>query len=198
MSKVIKQMEMDALKKDFNGVRDLVVLSVRKLSATADQALRATLRKKNIRLRVIKNSLTRKVFGEMGLNVPDDSPYWLGPTTFAWGANSLAELSKAIDGELKGLKTAPLYRDRVAVKGAVADGQVVTYEAALKMPTRAEAIGSVLAALLGAGGAIAGCLVGPASQVASQIQKISEKEPAGEAAPPAGGPGPEAPPAPAG
>jgi large subunit ribosomal protein L10 len=181
MSKVIKQMEMDALKKTFDGVRDLVVLSVSKLNATADQALRATLRKKNIRLRVVKNSLTRKVFGEMGLNVPDDSPFWLGPTTFAWGANSLADLSKALDGELKGLKTAPIYRDKVTVKGAIADGQVVTYEAALKMPTKAEAIGSVIAALLGAGSAIAGCLVGPASQVASQIQKISEKEPAAEA-----------------
>src|SRR5258708_9798822 len=97
MSKVIKQMEMDALKKAFDGVRDLVVLSVSKLNATADQALRAILRKKNIRLRVVKNSLTRKVFGEMGLNVPDDSPFWLGPTTFAWGANSLADLSKAIE-----------------------------------------------------------------------------------------------------
>ncbi len=35
MSKVIKQMEMDALKKTFDGVRDLVLLNVVGLAAIA-------------------------------------------------------------------------------------------------------------------------------------------------------------------
>src|SRR5258708_8206151 len=156
MSKVIKQMEMDALKKDFSGVRDLVVLSITRLDCHADQAFRAILRKKNIRLKVVKNSLTRKVFGEMGLGVPDDSPDWTGPTAGAWGGTSIAELSKAIDAELKGAKTAATYKEKVFVKGAVSDGQVVPFDAALKMPTRAEAIGAVLAALLGPASGIIG------------------------------------------
>ncbi len=44
------------------------------------------------------------------------------------------------------------------------------------MPTRMEAIASVLSAILGAGGAIASCLTGPAAQVASQIKTISERK----------------------
>ncbi len=184
MSKVIKQMEMDALKKDFGGVRDVVVLSTKGLTCQADYTFRANLRKKNIRVRVVKNTLTRKVFGELGLNVAAESPYWTGPTTVVWGAGSVAELSQAVDGELKAPKTAPLYKDKVKIKGAVADGQEIPFDAALKMPTRSQAIGAVLAALLSPAASILGGLVGAGGQVAGQIQKISEKAPeAAEAAP---------------
>jgi large subunit ribosomal protein L10 len=187
MSKVIKQMQMDHIRKEFDGVRDLVVVSIKGLDCHADHALRAKLRKKDIRIQVMKNSLARRVFQEVGLNIPDDSPYWTGPTAFVWGANSIAEVSKALDAELKAPKTGAQYKDKVVIKGAVAEGQPLPFEQALQVPTRLEAIGAILQAILGPGGAIAGCLTGPASQVASQIQKISEKEeaaaPAGEAAP---------------
>ena len=49
MSKVIKQMEMDALKQTFQDIRDMVILSASKLSCQQDTQLRAALRKKNIR-----------------------------------------------------------------------------------------------------------------------------------------------------
>ena len=61
MSKQIKQMEMDALGKVFEGVRDLVALSISGLDSRADNQLRLNLRKKNIRLHVVKNSLARRV-----------------------------------------------------------------------------------------------------------------------------------------
>jgi large subunit ribosomal protein L10 len=186
MSKVIKQMEMDSLKKTFQGVRDVVVLSIQGLGSTTDNAFRTTLRKKNVRVKIVKNSLTRRVFSELGLGVPVDSPYWIGPTAMAWGANSVAELSRAIDAELKAPKTAPLYKDKIKIKGAIVEGQPIGFEQALTMPTREEAIGGIVAMILGPGSAIAGCLTGPAAQVASQIKTISEKEPAAEAAPAAG------------
>src|SRR5260370_5151611 len=188
MSKVIKQMEMTSLKDTFNGVRDLVVLSISGLSGTATTRFRAALRKKKVKFHIVKNSLARKVFTDMGLNIGEASTFWTGPTAFAYGGDSVAGLSKAIDGELKDRKTAPIYKDKVKIKGAVSDGQEVAFDVALKMPTREEAIGSILAALLAPGAALAGCLVGPASQVASQIQKIAEREPEPEtAAAPAAG-----------
>ena len=152
-----------------------MVLSIKGLTCQADYTFRANLRKKNIRLQVVKNSLTRKVFGELGLNVAAESPYWTGPTTLAWGAGSVAELSQAVDGELKAPKTAPLYKDKVKIKGAVADGQEIPFDAALKMPTRAQAIGGVLAALLSPAAAVLGGLVSAGGQVAGQIQTIGEK-----------------------
>src|SRR5947209_16782771 len=135
MSKQIKQMEMDALGRAFEGVRDLVALSISGLDARADNQLRLSLRKKNIRLQVVKNSLARRVLGEMGVTA---EKIWEGPTTLAWGATSLAELSRELD-EIR------RKNDKfIKPKGAVADGQEVTFEQALKMPTKAEAIGRVV------------------------------------------------------
>jgi large subunit ribosomal protein L10 len=191
MSKAIKQMQMTSLQDTFKEVRDLVVLSVKGLDCHADHALRAALRKKKIHLQVVKNSLTSKIFGEMGMAAGSTAPYWSGPTTLAWGApgTSIAEVSRAIDAELKNVKTAATYKDKIAVKGAIAEGQPVAFDAALKMPTRLEALGQIVAMIVGPGSAIAGSLIAPGSQVASQIKTISEKteEPAAvaEAAPPA-------------
>jgi ribosomal protein L10 len=175
MSKVIKQMEMDALKQEFSGVRDMVALSTN-LTSAGDYTFRAMLRKKNIRLKLVKNSLAAKVFQEAGLSVPADSPFWNGPTTFAWGAASLGELSKAIDAELKSPKFAALYKDRVTIKGAIADGQPVAFDIALKMPTKAEAIARVVMLALAPASRLVGQITAPAANVSSQVKSIADKK----------------------
>lgn len=185
MSKIVKKMEMDALKDTFKGVRDMVALSTKGLSCLGDYTLRANLRKKKIRLRVVKNSLARRVFGEMGLSLRDDSATWAGPTMFAFGGGSIAELSRAIDTELKTPKYVAMYKDRVTIKGAVADGQEVTFDVAIKMPTREEAIARVIALALSPASRLVSALTAPASAVSSQIKSIAEKEPEEAAAAPA-------------
>jgi large subunit ribosomal protein L10 len=184
MSKVIKQMEMTALRESFEKVRDLVVLSIQGLDCVKDGQFRAALRKKKVSLKVVKNSLTRKVFGEIGLKVPDDSPFWTGPTALAWGTDSIAELSQAIDGELKAPKTAPLYKDKVVIKGAIADGQPLSFEKALKMPTRAGAIAHVAMLALAPASRLVSQLKAPGANLASQLKSLSEKKDEA-AAPPA-------------
>jgi large subunit ribosomal protein L10 len=176
MSKAIKQMQMDALKETFGRVQDFVVLSIKGLTAQQENALRAELRKKKIRLLQVKNSLARIALDEAGVKLGKESPYWVGSTTFAWGAGSIAELSRGIDEQLKSPKTAPVYKDKVKVKGAVAEGQPLGFEEAKTRPTREEALAAILSAILGPAGQIAGCLSGPATQVASQIKTISEKK----------------------
>jgi large subunit ribosomal protein L10 len=192
MSKVIKQMQMDALKDTFKDVRDMVVLSVKGLSAQGETQFRAALRKKSVRLQMVKNSFTRRVFGELGFEVPEDSPYWAGTTVLAWATNeniSVSELSKSIDGELKGPKTAPLYKERVTVKGAIVDGRPMAYEQALKIPTRAEAIGRVVGLAMSAASRLVGQILGPAAGVAGQVKtKSEEKAEGGEGEPAAEAP----------
>jgi large subunit ribosomal protein L10 len=177
MSKLIKQMEMDSLKADFKEIRDLVVLNTRGLGCQGDHLFRANLRKKNIRLKMVKNSLARRIFGELGLSVSEDPAYWEDATTFAYGAGSLAELSREIDGELKSAKNAPVYKDTVKVKGAISDGAAVSFEQALKMPTRLEAVAQVIMLALAPASRLLSQLAGPASSVAGQIKSISEKTP---------------------
>src|SRR5262249_37621554 len=108
---------------------------------------------------------------------------WEKQTTMAWGAGSIAQVSRDIQAELKSPKNALKYRDRVTIKGAIADGQPVPFDVAITMPTREELIAQIVAMILGPGSAIAGCLTGPAASVASQIQQIGEKKEEGAPAP---------------
>src|SRR5260370_21881254 len=150
MSKKIKQMEMDALKSTFQGIRDLVMMSVIGLGGTPSNQLRLALRKKKIRLQVVKNSLAKRVFDEMSMPLEG---IWEGTTTVAWGGTSVADLCKELDALLK-------KNDKVTFKGAVADGQQITFERGLKMPTRAEAIGRVLMLALAPARRLAGHILG--------------------------------------
>jgi large subunit ribosomal protein L10 len=177
MSKQIKQMEMAALKQTFQGVRDLVVLSSDRFDCQANTQVRAALRKKQIRLQVVKNSLCRRVFEEIGLNLGD---VWEGNTVLAWGGNSLAELSKELDALAK------KYDKRLKVKGAVSEGQAIPFKTALAMPTKAEALGRIVSLALSPASRLVSQILGPAAQVASQIKTVSDKAeqaaPAGTAA----------------
>lgn len=167
MSKVIKQMQMNAMKETFKGVRDLLMLNINGLDAITDNKIRLGLRKKGIRLHQVKNSLCRRVFGELGLAADGLSE---GSTTVAWGAGSLKELSKEVEAIVK------KNDKKMKVKAALADGQAIPFAKALTMPTRQEAIGDVIAAILGPAATLAAQLSGPASQIASQIKTISEKK----------------------
>jgi large subunit ribosomal protein L10 len=177
MSKQVKQMQMDVLAKTFRDVKDMVFLSTNAIDSLTDNKVRLGLRKKNISLLMVKNSLARRVFNDLGVKPGDEA--WAGTTVVAWGAESVKDLSREVETAL--LKDAK-FKDKVKVKTAVAEGQPVPFARALTMPTRKEAIGEIIGMILGPAASIAGCLTGPAAQVASQIQTISEKK-EGEAAP---------------
>lgn len=176
MSKIIKNMEMEALKSTFKDVRDMVLLSISGLDAIADNQVRLGLRKKGIRLQVIKNSLTRRVFADLGMNIAKG---WEGPTTVAWGGGSVAELSKEIQPLLK------KYEKNFKVKSAVADGEEITYEQALSRPTKAGALGRVISLALSPASRLASQIKGPAAQVAGQIKSLKDRPEAAPATEPA-------------
>src|SRR3954451_13009264 len=116
MSKVIKQLQMDALKSTFQDVRDMVLLNVVGLDAISENQMRLGLRKKGIRLHMVKNSLARRVFTDLGLQV---NTGWGGATTVAWGGNSIANLSQELETLIK------KHSKFMKPKTAVADGQEV-------------------------------------------------------------------------
>ena len=177
MSKKIKDLELHTLRNTFNGVKDYVILEPLKVDSATDYEFRKKLRDKKCRAQMVKNALCRKVFTENGIQVDT----WSGPTILVWGTDSIKDLSNAVDSLLKEIKKDPKAPDKFKIKTAVADGLPVTFELAKTLPTRMEAIGGVLAAVLGAGSQIAGCLVGPGGQVAGLVQAIEEKKPAEEA-----------------
>jgi large subunit ribosomal protein L10 len=167
MSKVIKQMQMDSLKNEFKDVRDMVFLNIVGLDAIAENQIRLGLRKKGVRLQLVKNSLARRVFADLKLAV---GGVWEGCTTVAWGAASVAELAKEIEAIVK------KNEKKMKVKGAIADGQQVGFDIALKMPTKQELQAQILGMVLSVGSQIASQVVGPATQIAGQLKTLSEKK----------------------
>lgn len=191
MSKKIKQLEMDALQGTFKNVRDMVFLSISGVDAISENKTRLELRKKNIRLQMVKNSLAGRVFRQLGMRLRDrhqqagdkkakvKGTYWDGPTTIAWGTDSIAELSKELEAAFK-------KNPKVKFKGAIADGEEITFEDAKRRPTRPEALGRIVNLALSPARRVASQILGPASMVAGQVKTLSEKKEEGakeEAAP---------------
>lgn len=184
MSKLVKQMELDALSKTFHGVRDMVLLTADKIGSQLDFTFRKTLRDKKVRLQMVKNSLARKVFESNGVKV--DAKIWSGTTLVAWGGDSIKDLSKAVDALIKDVvKKNPKDDKKYQIKTAVADGQPIPMSVAMTMPTRLEAIGEIIGMILGPASEIASALTGAAGQVASQIGTIADKKEETPAAAPA-------------
>lgn len=167
MSKLVKKMQMDALKATFGQTRDLVLLSMSGVKARDENQIRLQLRKKNIRLHTVKNSLAARVFKELGIPGLDD--YLRGPTTVAFGPSSIADLSKALDEWIQREK-------KIQPKVAVADGAVVPFEAAKKFPTRAQAIGEVLALVLSPARVVLGQVSGAGGRLAGVVKTLSERK----------------------
>ena len=171
MSKKIKELELNTLRATFKGVRDMVLLEPLKVDSATDYEFRKKLRDKKIRVKMVKNSLVKKVFTENGVSVDCGS----GPTLLAWGGESVKELALAVTGLLKELKKDPKAPDKFKIKTAVSEGTPVTIDVAEKIPTRKEAIGGLVSAILGPGAAVAGALVGPANNLAGILKAIEEK-----------------------
>ena len=178
MSKAIKKMQMDSLSGRLKEVRDMVFLNVVGLDGTSENKLRLDLRKKGVTLHQVKNTLARRVLGQLGMNLTQQ---WTGPTTIAWGLSSVSELSKEMEAVVK------KNEKTIKVKGVIADGTETTFAQALKMPTKAEALGRVVMLMLSPAARISGGLKGPAGIVSGQIKSIAEKKeeaaPAAEQAP---------------
>lgn len=177
MSKKIKDLELNDLRKTFKGVRDFVLLEPLKLDSAADYTLRKSLRDKKIRVKMVKNSFVKKVFDENGIKVETGG----GPTLLCWGADSAKALGTAVADVLKQLRPDPKQPEKVKEKTGVADGEKMPLSELMKVPTKQEAIGAVVAAILGPGAALAGALTGPATQLAGIVKAIEEKT--GEGAP---------------
>jgi ribosomal protein L10 len=183
MSKKVKELELNDLRKTFKGVRDFVLLQPLKLDSAADYELRKGLRAKKVRVKMVKNTLVKKVFDENGVKVDPGA----GPTLLCWGADSAKALGTAVADMLKQLRPDLKQPEKVKEKTGVADGEPMPLEKLKNIPTRQEAIGSVIAALLGPGAAIAAALTGPANNLAGLLKAIEDKGGAGAAPAPAAG-----------
>ncbi len=175
MSKYVKEMMMDQIRSDLDGTRSVLILDLKGIDAVAEYGLRRDLRKKSIRLRVLKNSLARRVFTDMGMD--GLSKYLEGPSALVWGGDGVPELAKEISAQVKTLK-------KPAIKGGAVEGVIVgpdQIEDITKLPSREVLIGQVLGLLLGPAQQVLSQLSSPSSTLIGQFEDFIKKQ-EGEAA----------------
>lgn len=176
MSKAVKQLMVEGLKAELNGVHELLAGSTVGLTAQDTVSFRAALRAKGVRALVVKNSMCARAFDALGMG--HAKAVLDGPTTLFYGGESLADTAKVLVEQARAFPV-------VKIRGGVTDGQVLSTADVVslsRLPSREEILGMIVGGLLAPANGVVSALLGPAQQVASQIEKLSEREEPKEAA----------------
>jgi large subunit ribosomal protein L10 len=182
MSKKVKSLIEKETAARLEGIEAVAVLNPRGIGAIANNQIRRRLREKNMRMTVVKNTLAARATANSKLK--GFEKLLEGPSALVYGQGvSISAIARALLDEKKTL-------DALELRGAFFDGEIYEGEKGIdkasKLPTREEAIGNVIAAILGPGKKIAGALKGPGGTLGALLKTIEEKGGAaagGEAAP---------------
>lgn len=175
MSKPVKRMILGDYARRFEGCDDAVLVNLRGVNSIATNKVRHSLRKKEIRLTVVRNSLARKAFEGSGLS--GLSPLLKGASTLAYGGESVVQVAREIIDLVKQFPD-------VELKGAVLDGELFEGEEGVKrlstFPTRDEAIAKDITLILSPGRKLLGAIKGPGGRLMGIVKAIEEKLEKGE------------------
>lgn len=172
MSKFVKDLITEDVRKRLDGVSDCLVANVIGLDSAKTYQLRKRLREKNIHCLVVKKTLARRATEGTSLAPAFDK--LTGPAAVLWGAEDFIALAK----EVTALDGADEFKAFAAI-GGVMDGESLTADRVKeisKWPNRAEQLSLLVGQILGPGSTLAGQLVGPGGTLAGQIKTKSEGE----------------------
>lgn len=174
MSKYVKEMMMDQLRGDLDDTRSVLILDFKGLDAVSENQFRLDLRKKNIHVRALKNTLARRVFTDMGLDGLER--FLEGPSVAVWGGDGVAELAKELSGQVK-------KHQKPAIKGGAVDGVVIgpaQVEEITKLPSREALIARVVNLALAPVTRVVSLAQSPASNLLGQLKTLAEGAPESE------------------
>ncbi len=170
MSKFVKNLLSDDLKRRWDGVENLLLVSVTGISANTTSALRKHLREKNISLVMVKNSMARRATEGTPLAAAFQSTE--GTLAAVWGGEDIVALAKDVIKLTEDKQYAPF-----AAKGGVMDGAALTADQVAKVskwPSRQEQLSILLGQILSPGANLASQLTSVGGALASQIKQKSE------------------------
>ena len=170
MSKFVKDLITDQLKRELDGVEDLLLVNVIGLSANSTSSLRKQLREKNIKLMVIKNSLARRATEGTVLAPAFEGS--AGTLAMVWGATDIVALAKEVV-RLAGDKEFEKFEARGGVMGGAALKPEEVKEVS-KWPSREEQLSILLGQILSPGANLVSQLTSVGGALASQIEQKAE------------------------
>lgn len=176
MSKFVKDLITKDLRNRLEGVNDALLIDVIGLENNKNVELRQRLRKKNINLLVVKNSLARRATEGTSLAPAFEAAQ--GTMALIWGGDDIISLAKEVIKitEEKGY-------EKVQPKGGVMDGQALAgdqVKVVSKWPNRMEQLSILSGQIMSVGSTLSGQLLSAGSKLASQIKKKSEEGGAAE------------------
>jgi large subunit ribosomal protein L10 len=178
MSKPVKNLIASAYREEFGELSGAVLIDIRGVESNNTNELRSELAKKDIKVRVIKNSLAKGVFkgGELeGLN-----DFLEGPAALAYPAGEEA----SVVGVARELIDWVKKFEALEFKGAVMDGIRFGPDEIKKLseyPTKEEAQAQIVQIILTPAQNLVGSILSPGKNVASLVKAIEEKLEKGEA-----------------
>lgn len=170
MSKVIKDMLVDDLKRRLQGVGDVIVVSLGTLDAQKTTALRQALRKKRIELQLVKNSLARRAM--TGTPLEPAMKNAAGMLAIAWGGEDVVDLAKELD-RLQGVKDFEGFECR----GGALDGSGLgadDVKQVAKWPTRGEQLSLLSGQINSLGSLLSGQITSVGGMLAGQLVSRTE------------------------
>ncbi|NBV44336.1 MAG: 50S ribosomal protein L10 [Planctomycetia bacterium] len=180
MSKLVKNMLVDDLKRRLRDVNEVVVVSLGKLDGQKTSQLRQALRKKRIHLQLVKNSLARRATLETPLAPAFDRTE--GMLAIAWGGEDVVDLAKELD-RVSGIADYQGFEFR----GGALDGARLgpaDVKSVAKWPSRTEQLSILSGQISSLGRTLAGQVVSAGGTLAGQVKsRIEDLEKAAGASP---------------
>lgn len=136
-----KKQIVEEIKAKIQNSKSVVFVASKGLSVADDTELRREFRAKNVEYKVLKNTLVRRAFNELGIT--DFDADLNGPTTVAFGLDETSAAKIVIDAVKK-------YEDKISVKCAYVEGGRVDgkgVKALASMPSKEELVAKMLGSL---------------------------------------------------
>ena len=165
-----KKQVVEDIKQKIQDSKSVVFVKFAGLTVAEDTKLRREFRKNNVEYKVLKNTLVKRAFNDLGIKDFDDDLN--GPTSVAFGADETGASKVIIDAVKK-------YENKVAVKSAYVDGGKVDVngvKALASMPSKEELIAKMLGSLQAPIANFVGVLSAMPRSLVIALNAIAEKK----------------------
>lgn len=174
MSKLVKGMIIDELKERYSDLDSALWVQFQDCDGNTTNEFRGVLRKANMHVQIVKNTLFRKAVEESPLAPLGDK--LTGPSAIVFGGESVIDVAKVIEDwvdKIEGLE----------MRAAVLEGEFIgpdRIEQLSKMPTKRDLQAKIAGAIIGPASTLSGAIIGPFRSIAGCIKAIETKLEDGE------------------
>jgi len=165
-----KKQVVEEIKEKIQNSKSVVFVASKGLTVADDTELRREFRAKNVEYKVLKNTLIRRAFNDLGIT--DFDADLNGPTTVAFGVDETQAAKIIIDAVKK-------YDNKISVKCAYVEGARVDekgVKALASMPTKEELVAKMLGSLQAPISNFAGVLSAIPRGLVIALNAIAEKK----------------------